>query len=264
MKIKFLHKVILVLISFQVSLHVHAQNSLTDSIKLNMAFQVGEILTYNVNYGLIKAGKATITLGLKPVGYSYLFYSRAVATTAGLASVFAEIEDIYECYFEIDNGLPVKASINIHENKYKAYNEILFMNDSNKIISLKKGKRTVPANTHDILSAFYYARRFLFSNEYTKNQAIRLVTFFDDEIIPIKLIYKKTETINTEFGRINSLKFVPVLEKNSPFKNENDFQVWFSNDNNYVPLKIKAKLRFGSINAELTGYQHLKTNLTTK
>ena len=243
---------------FQISLQAQKPN--LDSIYENSAFSIGEKLDYEVKYGLIKGGEARMSIDLFPDGDSYVYHVKAMAITTGLAGKFARIYDIYESYIDMTTGYPKKASRNIRENNHTLYNEILFFREHNYVMSLNSGKHNVPYNTLDILSAFYYARRYLFETKLQKNETITLITFFEEKIFPIKIRYKETEKIRTKFGKIRCLKFVPALEQNSPFKKEKDLQVWFSDDGNYIPVKIKMNLPVGSVYAKLINYQNLKND----
>lgn len=254
-KIKY---IVVFVMQLLVSQSVISQSDTTKKFHINTAFKVDEELKYTVKYGLIKGGEASLKIKIVPVGYTYYYHAKAVAKTTGLAAKVATIYDIYESYINITTGYPLKSIRNIRENKYLKYNEVLFARDSNKILSLNSGKKTVPSNTLDILSAFYYARRFLFDKNYEKNQIINLITYFDDELFPIKIKYKKKEKVRTKFGKIECLKFVPIIEKNSPFKKEEDMEVWFTNDGNYIPVKIVADMPFSSIRCQLIGFNNLK------
>ena len=60
------------------------------------------------------------------------------------------------------------------------------------------------------------------------------------------------------------LKFVPLLDKNNPFDDEDDLQIWFSDDGNYIPVKIKMDAPIGSIKAVIIDYENLKNPLGIK
>ncbi len=235
-----------------------------DSITQNSAYKPGERLIYSLKYGTIKGGEASLTINIIPSGDDFYYYVKADAVTTGFAANLGKIYDVYESYFEISTGYPVKAVRNIREAGYTRYNELFFFRDSNFVYSINSGKHWIPKNTLDILSAFYYARRHLFNRNFKKGQTINLTTFFDEHLFPVKIKYKKTETIKTKFGKIECLKFVPVLEKNNPFKKEDDMQIWFSNDGNYIPVRIKMKSKIGAFKAVLTGYENLKNPLGVK
>ncbi len=236
-----------------------------DSLNQNNAFKVGEKLIYTVKYGLIKGGEASLTLDLyKSPGDNYYYHAKAIAYTTGLAAAIATIYDIYESYFDLQSGLPSHAIRNIRENHYIYYNEVFFFQDSGFVYSVNKGKIKTPKHILDILSAFYFARRFLFHKTLKKNQIIYLPTYFEDRLYPLKIKFKKKETIRTKFGKIKCLKFVPVIEVDNPFKKEDDLRIWFSDDGNYIPVKIRMKSKIGVFKADLISFSDLKNPLGIK
>jgi len=234
------------------------------TVYLNTAFNVGEILTYEVKYGIIKGGEATMGVELFPSGNSFVYHSKAIAYTTGVANKISTFYDIYESFFDIQTGYPIKSIRSIRENNYKKYDEVLFYQKLNYVISLNKGKQEIPDNTLDILSSFYYARRFLFDKKIEKNQTINLTTYFDEQVFPFKIKYLETETINTDFGKLECLKFVTLIEIDSPFKNEDDLQIWFTNDGNFIPVKIRVDAPIGNLKCDLIKYENIKNPLGKK
>ncbi len=234
------------------------------TIYINTAFNVGEVLTYDVRYGIIKGGEAKMWIEIFPAGETYVYHAKAMAYNTGITKHIAVIHDVYESYMNIQTGYPVKAVRNISEGDYKRYNEVLYYQDKNYVLSLNTGKHEVPPNSLDLVSAFYYARRFLFDKDIEKNQTIDLTMFFEEEVLPFKIKYIGLETIKSNFGKVECVKFVPLIEKESPFKDEDDIQVWFTNDGNYIPVKIKVDAPIGNLKCELINYQNLKNPFGTK
>ena len=253
----FLTLIIFINISFsQVSDTTQTEE---DNIKnFNTAFQAGESLNYEVSYGLINGGQAKMTVDIVQFGVDWYYHVKAIATTEGLAAKMFTIWDKYESFIDIKTGLPIKATRDIRENQYRKYGELLFDRKNNKVLSLESGATDVPAGIQDILSAFYFARRYIFKRELKKGEIINLTTFFDDEIFPIKIKFVKKEKYDSNFGKIECLRFSPVIEPGSPFKEEKDMQVWFTNDGNFVPVRIKIKVPVGSIKCDLTDYKGLR------
>lgn len=135
---------------------------------INTAFQTGEKLFYKVRYGLIKGGEASLTIEVIPVGDTYLYHIKALAQTTGIVGAMVTIHDVYESYVDILSGYPIKSIRNIKEHNYTSYNETLFFREENFVRSIKSGDHKAPDNILDILSAFYYARRYLFSHTLNK------------------------------------------------------------------------------------------------
>ena len=103
--------------------------------KVNTAFEPGEELIYDLKYGIIKAGEFSISVKLVPVGYDYYFYVIAKCYTTGVAAKLAKIYDIYESYFDIVTGLPIKAVRNVTENNYNVFDNTFWRKEYKKLYS---------------------------------------------------------------------------------------------------------------------------------
>ena len=69
------------------------------------------------------------------------------------------------------------------------------------------------------------------------------------------------EVIKTKIGEINSLLFAPEIPKNKLFKEEDAVKFWLSDDKNKVPLKLSAKMNFGTFEIEVLDYSNIKYNI---
>ena len=246
---------------FFIIIYVSGKSQVDSVPIINTAFEPEEYLKYKIKYGLINGGYAEMRIDLEQVGYDWYYHVKAIARTSGLVSVFAHVSDRYESYIELASGLPLQSIRDINENNYRRYNEVIFVRDENKVISLKSGEHKVPDGILDILSAFYYARRIIFDKKLLKNETINLTTYFDDEIYTASIRYKKTEKVKTKFGKIMCMKFVTVLDSKSSFKKEEDLQVWFSDDGNFIPIKIRLKIGISTVKCDLSKYKKLKNPL---
>jgi len=245
---------LLILLVFQ---NIFAQEK--DSIPtVNTAFLSDEEIYYKVAYGLIKGGEASLVIRTVPIGDSHLFHITAMAETIGVVGAMVTIKDIYESFVNIETGYPIKSIRNIKEHKYTSYNEVLFFRDQGFLRSINTGDHPAPENIHDILSAFYFARRYLYQNQIKENDTLTLSTYFDEQFFPIKIKFKEFETVKTKFGKIKCLKFVPLLKNNEVFKEEEQLQIWVTADNNYIPVKIRVKLPIGSLKCDIIDFKGIK------
>lgn len=223
------------------------------------AFKNGEFLQYLVYYGFINGGHAMLKVSEFEMNQKKYFHAVASGYSTGVADKLFKVRDVYETFVDMETGLPIKAIRNISEDTYKYYDEVLFNRKDNVVISKRKGKVPVPENTMDILSAFYYARNNNFRN-LKPGDIITLETYFDDGLFTLQIRYKGTETIKTGLGKINCLKFSPVVEPGRIFDTQDDVTIWISNDNNFIPVRIQFDLLVGSIKADLVKYENLKHN----
>ena len=65
------------------------------------------------------------------------------------------------------------------------------------------------------------------------------------------------EVLKTKFGKVNALKFRPYVQADRIFKEEESLTFWVSDDKNKIPLKIKANLAVGSLEADLEAFKGL-------
>jgi len=109
-----------------------------------------------------------------------------------------------------------------------------------------------------MVSALYYLRNNLDAEEIEIGQEIVLNMFFDKNNYKFKLKFLGREILNTEFGKVSCLIFRPYVQSGRVFKEEESLTIWVSDDENKIPLLIKADLSVGSLKATLTEFKGLK------
>ncbi len=230
---------------------------------------IGEVIDFQISYGFLNSGVGTLSYDEDTLSGQY--YIKAVAKTVGLANVLYKILDIYECYMDPATGFPVKAVRNVREGRYREYNEVIYdfhsRPDSTIVHSQKSGTQIVPKEIYDILSGFFHFRKNYVSRPMNKGEMILIRTYFTDEIFDLRIRFLGKETIKTKLGKIKCLKFSPVTEVGRAFKTEDDMLIWFSDDKNFVPVKIWFDLPVGSVTSALVSFKGLKyefSSLTPK
>jgi hypothetical protein len=228
-----------------------------------VSYTAGEKITYTVQYGLITGGTASLELISETLDGKEVWHSILLAKTTGIADAFFKVLDIYESFIDPSTELPVKSIRNIHEGRYRKYNEVLFDHhtraDSAILTSDLTGIHITPQGIHDILSCFYYFRNHILpvDSNLKIGGLTTIITWFTDELYPIRLRYIGIEEIKTKAGRIKCYKFNPVTETGRLFKTEEDVSFWFSADKNFIPVKIRFDIFVGAFIVEMTRYEGL-------
>lgn len=231
------------------------------------SYQPGEKVNYVVHYGVLTGGIATLELKTDTFNGKEVWYSSIVARTTGMADAVFKVLDIYESFMDPQTELPVKSVRNIREGRYRKYNEVLFdhnsRSDSAILNSDLTGIHIAPQGIHDILSCFYWFRNHIFPSmdKINKGEVITVLTWFTDELYPIRLKYIGTDEVKTKVGRIKCYKFNPVTETGRLFKTEEDVSFWFSADKNFLPVKIRFDIFVGAFSVEIVSYEGLKSPL---
>lgn len=86
---------------------------------------------------------------------------------------------------------------------------------------------------------------------------IAIDMFMDSQVYPFKLRFLGKEKIKTKFGKVKTLIFRPLVQSGRIFKAQESVTLWITDDANKIPLKIKAELSVGSLQADLDEYRGL-------
>lgn len=233
-------------------------------------YQTGEKIYYAVHFGVIQAGVASLELKQDTFKGKETWHSVFTGRTTGVADAIFRVKDIYESFIDPGIELPVFTIRNIQEGRYKKYNEVIFdhttRSDSAILTSDLTGVHITPPGIHDILSCFYYFRNHSlpFYDTLKRGDVITIMTWFTDELYPIRLKYIGPDDVRTKVGRVRCLKFNPVSEVGRLFKTEEDVSFWFSADKNYVPVKVRFEIFVGAFSCELVSYEGLMYPLDIK
>lgn len=233
------------------------------SAQTEKAFDVGEWFKFRIHYGLVNAGYATLEVKEATKSNKKVFHVVGNGYTTGMTKFFFKVNDDYQSYFDKKTGQPYQYVRKIDEGGYKKDQEGFFNQSSNTVLVKDYKKNTektisVPENVQDIVSAFYYLRNHPNIDKLKVGESIAIDMFFDDETTKFKLKFMGREVLSTKFGKVNSMIFRPYVQAGRVFKEEESLTVWISDDDNKIPLRIKASLAVGSLKADLEGYKGLK------
>lgn len=229
----------------------------------NEAFDVGEWFKFRIHYGIVNAGYATLEVKDAIVNNKKVFHVIGRGYTTGVSKFFFKVEDLYESYIDKETRNPYQYVRKINEGGYTKNQEGFFNQSENKILVKDykhKIERTfsIPRNTQDILSSFYYLRNYPNIDNIKPGEYVGIDMFFDDETTKFRLKFLGREDISTKFGVVPTMIFRPLVQSGRVFKEEESLTVWISDDNNKLPIRIKASLVVGSLKADLEGFKGLK------
>lgn len=224
-------------------------------------FNSKEFLQYRISYGLINAGYASLEINDTIINDHSVFHVVGKGWTTGMVHLFFPVEDNYQTYFIQSSMQPLHFIRKVNEGGYTMDREIFFDYDQllAKVVDHKKDsikEFKIHNEIQDMLSASYYIRTLDLSN-LKVGEAISLDLFFDQEINNFKLKLIGREVLKTNFGKTNTLVFMPIVQVGRIFKEKESVTLWVTDDKNKVPIKIKASILVGSIKAELHQYTGL-------
>ncbi|MDH1883471.1 DUF3108 domain-containing protein [Empedobacter sp. GD03797] len=229
-------------------------------------YKVGENLKFRVHYSGLNAGYASIDVKEATLNGKSHFHIVGKGTSTGAVRAFFKVDDNYESYIDKTDLKPTKFVRNIVEGSYKRH-QIYYFDHANrkaKVENKRDGKvttETIPYDAQDLLSAFYSLRNTNHATLKTGDYLNENI-FLGDETLKFRLKVLGRETLKTKFGKIAAIKIRPYVQSGRVFKESESVTMWISDDDNLVPLKIKAGLLVGSLNADLNEYSNLKYPIT--
>lgn len=232
------------------------------------AFKDGEYLRYKMSYsGFLRAGTAVLEVKEADLNGQKVFHTKGTGWTSGMIKWFFKVEDVYQSYFDKNVVKPYLFKRKINEGGYKKNIITTFNYDSNTAYVqdfIKQKEQTIPVlNVQDLLSTFYYLRNQNVKNM-KKGDEIAIDIFLDAQIYPFKLKFLGKKVLKTDFGKVNTLIFRPLVQSGRVFKAQESVTLWITDDENKIPIKMEASLAVGSLQAELESYKGLANEFKTK
>lgn len=224
------------------------------------SFEEGEWLKFRIHYGFINAGYATLKLKRAKKNGVALFHAIGKGWTVGAASLFFRIKDNYESHFTIGEIKPIQFKRRVDEGGYTIRRDLYFNHRKNKVTIEDFDENTTTEmsfnDVQDMVSAFYHLRNYDLSN-YKAGDEISVNLFFDGETYPFRIKFVKKEIIATKFGQIRTWRLQPLVQKGRVFEGQESLTIWISEDDNKIPIRIKASLAVGSLKADLDEFKGL-------
>ncbi len=228
-------------------------------------YKDGEFLKYRVHYMGITAGYASLQLKEKNYNNQRHFHAIGKGWTTGATKFFYKVNDRYETYFNKDTQLPSKFIRKVNEGGYIKDKELdfdqkkQFVTVNNKKYNTQKTYQ-LPGKVQDMLSSFYYLRK-MNHQTFTVGSVKKIDVFMDEEIFPFKVKVLEKVTLKTDFGKVKAIKLRPYVQSGRVFKEDESLTIWVTDDENLIPILVKAELVVGSIKAELQSFKNLKSKI---
>ncbi|MBN1213001.1 MAG: DUF3108 domain-containing protein [candidate division Zixibacteria bacterium] len=217
----------------------------------NYAFGVGEKFSFDINYGFINAGYATLEV-VRLIEYEnrpcYLIES--TANSNSFFSTFYKVRDRIESVVDAVGMFSWRFEKNLREGNYSADRMYTF-NQRNNFAVYKGDTIEVAPFTQDPISTLYFTR----TQPLEIGESFFLDNFVDGDKYHLEVRVLKRETVSVKAGMFDCIVVEPLTSSVGVFKNEGRLKIWLTDDYLKMPVLMKSKVLVGSITAELTDYK---------
>lgn len=223
----------------------------------NQAFRPGELLKFRIHYGILDAGEAILEVksDMQNFGGRECYHVIGSGKSVGAFDWFFKVRDRYESVLDKEAILPWLFIRRVNEGGYIINQNVSFNHYTDSAKS-EKATISIPDNTQDLISSFYYARTIDFSQA-KEGDIFPLVGYLDDAIFPMNLKYLGKEKIKSKKGTFSCIKLRPMLQEGRVFKDQEDMTIWVSDDLNKIPIRVQTNILVGSIKMDLVDYSNL-------
>lgn len=228
--------------------------------EINASWMKGERLEYELSWGFITAGYATIEVKARNDGKSEIY------TYATANKTVNKFYPVHDTVFTLVRNKGLMTDVfrkSLHEGTF--HNKSLIRFDRNAKRALLSDtvfkdpvkhvvKRsadtsvTIEGLEHSIMSAFYLVRTLPLKEGATS----RFSAVSGKKRYELKVIVHKRETIKTDLGSFKTVKVEPVLDGDGIFNSSGRIFIWFTDDEKRIPVLMQCEIALGSIKAELT------------
>ncbi|MDL2289788.1 DUF3108 domain-containing protein [Paludibacteraceae bacterium OttesenSCG-928-F17] len=223
----------------------------TFSLSANGNDEVRELMRYKIRYGFLNGGEVEYRTQIEEYKDKPVYHTRVDAKTTGFIDQLYKLHDIYESYYDVQTGLPELAIQNLSEGKYRHYDEVSFFQEQSYASSKKRETTFLLFEpTYDILSAIEHLRGMNWDN-FMNGDTITIITAYDKDPFPIHVIYRGKETITIGDYKYKCHKFAPIIDPGKILKKKESILIWFSDDENKIPVNIRLNLVVGAFKLEL-------------
>lgn len=244
------------------SIEVHSQKTEFRKIE-NKAFKEGEVLTFDVKYGFVTAGIATMSIPkIRRISGRDAFHVLFEVNTVPSFDWIFKVRDRYETFLDTEGLFPWRFEQHIREGGYSRDFSAFFDQRRGKA-KTSEGEYDIPIYVNDIVSAFYLARTFDYSKMKVDDR-VHLQNFYKDKVYELDIRYLGKERVTVAAGTFDCIIVEPLVQEGGLFKSEGNIIIWLSDDELKIPVKVKTKVVIGSIDADLTSYSGLAGQLKSK
>jgi len=228
-------------------------------------FEVGEQLVFDVYFGLLKVGEATMTVTeIAEINGRRAYHIILRNRTNEAFSSICRVDDRFETFLDTATLLPLKFIRHLQEGNYSC-NETTTFDHANSVADFESHSKPrrlsfpIEPDTQDTLSVFYAMRQVPI--EIGKPLIFNIMSdekVFELKIKPIRRIRKSIY----RGGVYDTIQLIPRAKHKSGLFVEGRGWLWLSDDERKLPVCFRTSLPFGSITFALVKVHNIYQNDT--
>lgn len=206
---------------------------------------------YNADWHLLSAGTAKLTMEASPKGQ----HAVMTADTSGFVNLLFAVHDQFRTTINPHSFCSLAVSKRTEEGSRRRETEVHFDYAHGKSVLQEKDLKTgavkhvehpIPRCVTDVMSGFYYVGSLPLS----PGESFVFPLNDGGPTGEITATVEGREQVKTPAGVFPTLR-VRAIATGGPLKNKGRVWVWYSDDGQRIPVQLKAKVKWGTLNVRL-------------
>lgn len=215
-------------------------------------FPAHQTYFYNADWHLLNAGTARVTMESSSDGQ----HAVVTADTSGFVNLLFAVHDQFRTTINPRTFCSLAVSKQTEEGSRRRQTEVHFDYAHGKSLLQEKDLKTgavkhvehlIPRCVTDVMSSFYYVGSLPLS----PGQSFVFPLNDGGATGEITATVEGREQVKTPAGVFPSVR-VRAIASAGPMKNKGRVWVWYSDDGQRIPVQLKAKVKWGTLNFRLT------------
>ncbi|UCF21523.1 MAG: DUF3108 domain-containing protein [Gemmatimonadota bacterium] len=212
-------------------------------------FGVGERLDYRVKFGPLKVGQAFMAVeGVDSVAGHPTYHLRSVIEGG---TPFYKLNDKQESWLDVTLLASRRYRQDSQQGSYERYREYEFDLEGRTYVRNDGATDSIPALALDEASFVYVVRaaELKVGETYEWNRYYR----FDRNPVIVKVL--RREKVEVPAGEFNTIVVRPIIKTGGIFAEGGEAEVYLTDDERRLLVRLKTKLKVGNITLDLTQYE---------
>jgi hypothetical protein len=211
-----------------------------------------QTLTYSVDWRVFPAGTATF----HQEADGDIQRITVTADSIGAVNLIYRVSDRFQSSFNRRTGCSTEFSKQIIEGRRQVNSDLKFNYAQNKALLDEKNlvsgisrhqEAPISSCVTDLLSAMFYTA----SQQLQVGQSFQIPVHDAMKTIPVTMKVEGKETVHTPSGTYQTLRVQPTADA-GVVKNRGNIWIWYTDDDRHMPVQMRARLFWGTINFQLT------------
>jgi hypothetical protein len=212
-------------------------------------FGIGERLDYRVKFGPIKVGRAYMqVVGIETIAGWPTYHLQSLVEGS---TFFYKLEDKQESWLDVYQLASRRYVQDSHQGDYKRYRDYR-LDLENLVYERKDGETdSIPAGALDDASFVYFVR----SIPLEVGETYEWNRYFLWDRNPVILKVLRREKVKVPAGQFSTIVVRPIIKTKGLFSEGGEAEIYITDDDRRLPVKLVTKLTVGSVILELTEYR---------